>query len=115
MINWPIELPQLPLDNGYSRKSTESVIKFNTTKGRALQRNRSNAMPDNVTEQYYLTDAQRAILKLFYDVTTKSGTITFLKVEPETGQQLVYRISSPPKFDVSDLGWLVTCNMEVFH
>ena len=112
-MDWPLTLPQYPLVNGYTRTPQESTIKFDTGIGKPKERNRSTAMPDNATEKYVLDDAQRVILKTFYDTTTQKGTITFFKPEPETGNTLEYRLLTPPSFESSGLYWTATCSMEV--
>lgn len=113
METWPSTLPQYPLVEGYSRTPQDSVLKFQTETGRAKERNRATAMPDSITERYVLEPSQRDTLDTFYKVTTKRGTVTFTKIEPETGLVKEYKFDGPPEINRVGTLYTATCKLEL--
>lgn len=87
---WPSILPDYPTGSGYERTPISSKLEFAVDAGASKTRNRATAMPDDVSERYVLETEQNDALKEFWRVTTKRGTIPFLKIEPETGNQRLY-------------------------
>jgi hypothetical protein len=92
---WPTALPQYPTINGYNRTPISSTLEFPVDAGASKERNRATAMPEDVTERYILTTAQKEILIEFWRTTTKRGTQPFIKIQPELKQTRLYKFESP--------------------
>lgn len=92
MAQWPSSLPQYPLRDGYNREPVSSRLSFQVDAGTPKERNRATAMPENVTERYFLTTAQKNTLETFWRTTTKRGVIPFTKINPETNTNRLYQI-----------------------
>ena len=108
---WPSTLPQSPLIEGFSDTPQDSVLRSNMD-GYSKQRNRFTATIGNVEESYLLTPTQYATLKVFFHTTLGNGATDFIKNNPETGFDEVYRFSSTysPKYD--GVFYKVKLNME---
>jgi hypothetical protein len=113
MATWPSELPQYPLVEGYNRTPQSSLLQFNTDTGRAKERNRATAMPEQITENYVIEDNLYSVLDSFFKNDAGRGTIPFFKTEPETGLTKEYRFRSPPKFEKRGTLYKVTCELEL--
>lgn len=114
-MNWPVQLPQYPLLDGYTRKAYDTTVSFQTDIGPPKVHRGAISVPDNVTERYYLESVdQYLILKHFYDNITGKGTATFFKPEPETGNIVEYRLIAPVEFNkVGSKEWIANCKLEL--
>lgn len=90
-IEWPSELPTYPTITGYNRTPISSRFTFDVDAGTPKERNRATAMPEDVTERYILTNAQKEALETFWRTSTKRGVIPFLKIEPESRNTRLYQ------------------------
>lgn len=102
MIEWPLDLPSTPLLEGYKEQLVDSRLVSITDSGYNKIRNRFMAVPIDVTENYLLTKSQRNILLDFYKTNLENGTSTFIKKNPVSEIDLVYRFRGVP--DISQVG-----------
>lgn len=114
MATWPATLPTTPLLNGYKRKPmNDGLKKFNPDLGATKDHLRYTAVPENVTENYLLTNAEYLILKSFYETDCKRGAITFFKTEPETNTLREYKFLEPPDTEQVGLDKRVTLTLRI--
>lgn len=110
---WPTTLPQYPLVNGYTRRPISSRLDFGVDSGRPILVNRATAMPDEVNENYLLTEAQRNTLHTFWKTSLKRGVADFLKLEPETKLMKLYQMSGEPVYTRVGLYWEVKLSLRI--
>lgn len=111
MADWPATLPQTPLLDGYENRPQNSVLRSEFD-GYTKQRNRFTAALHDVSERYFLTDAQYNTFKTFFDSTLNNGADEFTKQNPETGLDEIYRFVEPYNPSRVGLYWIVECNLE---
>ena len=109
---WPASLPQSPLIEGYSDVPQDSVLRFNMD-GFTKQRNRYTAVIHDVTEFYLLTPAQFNTFLTFYKNTLSNGSKDFIKKEPVSQLDKVYRFSAPYSFEFNGVSYRVELTMEI--
>lgn len=112
IAEWPAELPQTPLVDGYSDVPQDSVIRVNMT-GLTKQRNRYTAVLRDVSESYLLEKDQMEIFEDFFRSTLKNGSLDFIKTEPKSGQQRVYRFSGVYSDEYNGVQYKVTLPLEI--
>jgi hypothetical protein len=117
MANWPNELPK-PALSGYSIEPQNAVIKTQMEAGPARYRKRYTAVPMDVRGSVFLSPAQMAIFKTFYQTTINFGADWFTFDGLNTGEG--YTIGSeahftePYKASIGDRGyWNVSFSLEV--
>lgn len=111
MNNWPTDLPSSPLLEGYKEQPVDSRLVSLTDSGYSKIRNRFMAVPINVTENYLLTKAQRNILLNFYKNFLGNGTSIFIKKNPITETDLIYRFKDVP--DITQVGLYFKAKLEL--
>jgi|SRR5690554_4928695 len=109
---WPAQLPQSPLVDGYRDVPQDSVIRVNMT-GLAKQRNRYTAVLRDVQESYLMEKGEFGIFEDFYTNTLKNGSLEFLKVNPKSQQQRVYRFSGVYSEEFNGVQYKVTLPLEI--
>lgn len=111
MANWPATLPQSPLLEGFDDTPQNSVLRSEFD-GYTKQRNRYTAVLNNVTERYYMTQAQFTTFVNFYTSTLSNGSEEFIKPDPVLGVDKAYRFVEPYSMERVGLDWIVTINLE---
>jgi len=90
MQTWPAGLPQSPLIEGFSDTPQDSVLR-SPMDGLVKQRNRFTAVVHDVTEMYLMTPVQLNTFEAFYAGTLGNGASEFLKVNPKTSLNGIYK------------------------
>jgi len=111
---WPETLPQSPLIQGYTSTPVSSRLEFETEVGSPIVRNRANATPDNIREQYVFSTAQKNTFQTFWRNELKRGTVIFLKPDPENNHaQSLYQFrgGSEPVFTAVGIYWTTTFDL----
>lgn len=113
-INWPPELPQSPLIEGFQESSQNNAIRSVMDQGKAKVRRRTTAAPRNMTYAFIMTEAQVQILDDFYLEDLFSGALPYNFEHPRTQEIRDHRIKSPPSWiPVSYDKYRVTFPVEV--
>lgn len=112
MPTWPVTLPQLPLQDGFSEKRPKNVIRTSMDQGKAKTRRRYTAGVRNFTVQLFMTTAQVAIFDAFQSDECYDNAISFTWVSPRTGESGSFRIVDEPSFVPKGPNWIVSFAME---
>lgn len=114
MATWPVTLPQSPLLAGYKEDPVDSRIRSSVDAGAQKVRNRYTANVINVTEQYWLTEAQYNTFIDFYEDTLGNGAESFSKPHPFRIGTKLYRFLSPySQMNSSGNFYQVQLNLEI--
>lgn len=99
MAEWPLELPQRALINGYSESSTDQTISTQTAVGPSLTRRRYSTSVVKVTARYLMNNAQLALFQdWFYSegsytsIGIYGGSLSFSMPHPRSGSSVEARI-----------------------
>lgn len=111
MADWPVDLPQSPLREGFKDVPQDSVLRSQFD-GYSKQRSRFTASIHNVSETYSLTIAQYQIFRDWWKSGIKNGSLEFLKPDPIEGITRIYKMAAPYDTEVVGLGFHVTLEME---
>ena len=108
-MDWPTELPQVPLRNGYQKDQVDTVIRSDMGYGPAKLRRRTTSVIYQGQFQMHLDDSQKAVLDQFYE-DNMSVPWTLAWPAPDTE----YRFTAPPRYQeiTCDL-WVVAVAAEV--
>lgn len=112
-IDFPTELPP-GRDGQFSESATETKVRDQGDVGSPRQRNRFTRVLERFSFQLLLTDAQKAVLLDFYDITLVRGVKSFNWTHPRT--LTVYEAVLPsrpaPNHATADL-WTFDIDIEV--
>lgn len=112
MIQWPNELPQTPLLDGFSETiRSDATIIGEVEIGIPKKRPRYTAVPEIVSESYLLDKNQFNIFKNFYITDLRFGADKFLKQDPISEEQKTYRFIKNYEFDQN--GIFININIEL--
>lgn len=115
LIDWPSDLPQQPLIDGYSEEPAGKKIRTSMDAAIAKQRNRFTTSAEPYTAIFLMTMVQYNSFKTFYDNILGNGTLEFnIQVTGDTLNTQVVRFNEKgfsPEF--SGLYVRVFCNLEV--
>lgn len=99
MAEWPLELPQRALINGYSESSTDQTISTQTAVGPSLTRRRYSTSVVKLSVSYLMSDSQFLLFKdWFYSEGSYSsigiygGSLPFSMPHPRAGSAVEARI-----------------------
>lgn len=111
---WPSSLPQVLNVQGHAYTFGDPAIRSNPSVGPSKVRPRSSAVSSPLSGQMFLTTAQLATLRTFYQVTVR-GSDVFIFPDPEGGAALNCRFTGGPGVSATNkVGlWLVSLPMEV--
>ena len=103
MAQWPSNLPQSPLIDGFSRQKRQNRREFQPEGGKSTSVLFYTAVPDVLEISLYLRgEQQRQDFEDFYDNTLLFGTQPFDFTDPQTGTVGQFRfVGSQPEFDPS--------------
>lgn len=93
---WPEDLPAAPLADGFQETWPDTTLRSQVDVGPAKTRRRSTAGIGKLTLAYYLTPAQCAVLKDFYQNDLAGGSLRFDMPHPVTGDSITCRFTRPP-------------------
>lgn len=92
MTDWPTELPQTPLLEGFSEEiRNDATIVSDVEIGIPKKRPRYSAVPEIVNESYLLTKNQFNTFKNFFINDLAFGSEKFFKQDPLTETEKLYR------------------------
>lgn len=111
MEQWPLALPQSPLLDGFQDTPQDSVLRSKFD-GFTKQRNRFTATLSDVSEKYYMTREQYAVFKSWFKSNLGNGALDFLKLDPETGVNQIYRFTEPYDSEFLGHAYYVTITLE---
>ena len=128
-VQWPLALPQKPLQDGYKRTIPNNLIRSSMDTGSDKVRRRGRFKPQVVTASYLLRPNyvyqgqrfdQKAVLEQFVHNSIAEGAVAFNFPHPETGSLVRARLkaTSDGLFDISQykdtLCWVVTLTFEIW-
>ena len=93
---WPETLPAAPLAAGFQETWPDTTLRSQTDMGPAKTRPRSTAGIGKLALAYYLTAAQYAALKDFYQNDIAGGSLRFDMPHPVGGAAITCRFLKPP-------------------
>lgn len=116
--NWPADVPESPLLDGYTRQRQNSKLRTSVDAGLDKVRNRYRATPINITERYHFTNTEKQDFVTFHDDSCDGGAERFIKKNPETGIDSEYRFTAEPQYEVVGYGsdgaiWNVSLAIEI--
>ncbi len=94
-LPWLSTLPQFPLLAGYTDGEADNTIRSQITASISKVRSRSSAGPSSVAFPVLLTNAQKLVLDVFYDVELRGGVKVFILKLPGDQKESRLRFSSP--------------------
>lgn len=114
-MNWPNELPQSPLLEGFSRQKQENRSRFDPQGGRSKHVVFYTSVPEVIEMEMFLDQSQKDRFESFYEVDTLFGTQEFTIPDPNKNQTILVKfIGDPPLFrNVGFKDWIVQFALEV--
>jgi hypothetical protein len=111
---WPVSLPQVLNVQGHSFTFGDPAIRSNPSVGPSKVRPRSSAVASPLAGQMFLTTAQLATLRTFYQVTLR-GADVFVFPNPEGGTAVNCRFTGGPVVTATTKAglWSVALPLEV--
>jgi hypothetical protein len=113
---WPDTLPQKLNTQGHSYNLGDPSIRSSPSVGPSKIRPRSSAVSSPLQGMMYLSTAQLATLKTFYNITVR-GSDVFIFPDPEDpdNKTLFCRFTGPPGISATQAAnmWAVGLPMEV--
>lgn len=115
MDSWPIDLPQVPIANGFAEKQPDIALRSQMGVGPAKVRPLTTEGVTQLTCPFRLTSAQRASLLTFWKTTLTSGSLPYTWAHPITGSPITCRIASAPEFQPTARGlyWTTVLSVEI--
>ena len=113
-IDWPSELPQQPLIDGFNEEPSSIKIRTEMDAAIAKQRPRFSTSAESRTFKMLMTNAQYQTFKTFYKDTLRSGSLEFNMQKPGIpGENIVVRFNER-SYSPSPIGihWMVQLNLE---
>lgn len=87
---WPSDLPQTPLLDGYKETPQEGSISFQPAVGPPKRRKRSSAVGANIEASFLMTDTQYDSFLTFYEATLQQGSDAITWINWRTGATATY-------------------------
>jgi hypothetical protein len=97
---WPVALPQSAFVGQWSEVPGQANVEFSVEVGPPKRRRRISSAGRLIDHTIVLSTTQRAALLTFYEVTTKSGSLSFDWVHPIDGGTKVWRFEAEPSFNL---------------
>src|SRR5581483_12511329 len=98
MAVWPLELPALPLHDGYQQQAPDVTVRTEFDAGPAQVRRRASTGVRQFSLQFILDNDEIAVLEAFYYNTLEGGALAFDYAHPRTGVTGEFRFLSPPSY-----------------
>lgn len=110
MADWPLSLPQLPLEAGLRYQAADNSIRSQMDAGAAKARRRFTSIHDEVDLRIIVTKEQADILESFYQVTLAVvGAFNWRHFRKPGFPAAVYQFTAPPEYVPAGGGyWFVT-------
>lgn len=114
MVDWPSELPQYPLADGWRETGPDNVVRTPMDVGPAKVRRRSTSAPWTATAAFRLTAAQLATFRAFLAVDLADRSLSYDWAHPVSGADATWRITEPPQLSpiAGGLYWRVDLTLE---
>jgi len=113
MADWPVALPQKPLQDGFSSAKVDGRIRTQMSEGPEKVRRRFTATPEELTCAFHLNTAQLSTFNTFFETTLAGGSLTYNWNHPVTGVLSVCRIKDMPAISSAGSEWQVALVVEV--
>lgn len=97
MTDWPSDLPDEVLRDGYSETIVDRTIRTANDAGPENSRPRYTSTMTDFTVSQFLTSAEVAILLTFHDTTLEGGSLSFDWIHPRTLAPATFKFKSPPR------------------
>lgn len=110
---WPVSLPIEFLDEGYKEGLPDNVLRTKMSKGPDKLRKFSTADVRPLAGYQFYTDAQLDTFITFFNSTLESGSLSFDRENPRSGDTEEMRFKSPPTWKPRNLGWQVFLDFEI--
>ena len=112
--DWPSNLPQEFLVDGYGEQPGMNVIKSQTDIGPAKQRRRSTCAPREIKGNILLSQDELAVFDVFYDETLLSGALRFAWVHPvKQDEPVEMRFTERPVTSIKGMMYNVSLSLEI--
>lgn len=116
MTDWPTDLPQAFLRDGFGKKAADNIIRSPMAVGPAKIRRRSTAGVGEYNGSFRMTEAQLQTFEAFWVSDLKQGSLTFRIPAPFSaapGGTALVRFKEP--YSVSPMGvdWRVGMVLEI--
>lgn len=107
MANWPADLPQSPISDGYSSTPQDNTIRSSKEAGPQKVRPRFTAVSDTVNMRVVLSTVQTEVLQQFYDEECKFGALPFdwRDFRKPFKPPCIYQFRAPPEYSPLGGGW----------
>jgi hypothetical protein len=89
---WPVSLPQIPLREGNGLNAVSNSVVFEPDKGPPIKRAATTVQQAMIQVSLNLTEAQKDLFMLFFEVTLNFGTTRFQMIDPYTHGPREYQI-----------------------
>jgi hypothetical protein len=113
MVDWPLTLPQLVDQQGYTESPPNIVIKSSVDAGPAKIRRRFTSGPRPINCGMILSAAEIEILDDFYINDIASGSLAFNWVHPRTQAAASFRFTKPPSYSPFGAQYQVAMELEI--
>ena len=113
MDDWPVSLPQKPLQEGFSATKVDGRLRTSMSEGPEKVRRRFTATSENLTCAFHLSAAQLTTFNTFFDTTLVGGSLAYNWVHPVTSVACICRIQDMPMFAAVGVEWQVSFIVEV--
>lgn len=111
-VTYPSSLPTNFQTQGYKETGADNQLRSNMDVGPAKVRRRTTTQVRTIVGSFFLTPAQYATFKTFYETDTAYGTLPFDFTDPH-GNANEYRFVSPPVYTPNgNVEWQVQVNWE---
>lgn len=112
-MDWPMTLPQAPVQDGYQESPANNTIRTSMDVGPAKVRRRQTVGVRTLQCTYELSQAQVQILDDFFVSYTASGAVPFNLPHPRTGALVPARFAEPPAYSSREHEATASCKFEV--
>ena len=113
MATWPTELPQVPLQSGFSQVRKDNNIRSQMSYGPDKVRRRTTVAISPVTAAIELLEDELYILDDFYEANSSIVWIWKDFQQPST-TDANYRFMAPPTYrPMGGQWWSITLNLEI--
>jgi hypothetical protein len=111
---WPANIPQCPIQNGFSEQRQPNTVAFTPDVGPPKVRRRSTAVGVSTAVTFRMTNAEKLNFDTFFETTLADGSLPFDWPHPVT--KVVYTWCFDPKnvpqFQrATARTWAVSCNL----
>ena len=115
MADWPVSLPQIPLQSGFSMELPRTVIATEMDAGPKKYRRRYTAGVTKYKVEFVFTATELSTFQTFFNTTTLGGSLAFNFDDPITGDSGSFRFDiaeASPSISSEDVFFRVSFGLE---